>query len=508
MRDGERGGFGQTAGGGGVTRRQVLRAAGAGGVLLLAGGLTGCDPGEPPASSGPALTSPPERISAGGRLDVTLVAAPATVADGGSTRPAFTYNGGTPGPTLRVRPGDVLTVTLVNHLDEPTSLHTHGLHVSPTGAGDNPFVTVPAGAQRTYRYQIPADHRSGLFWYHPHVHGRVAAQVAAGLVGAIVVEDAVDAALRGVAPEDTILVLADPLLGADPTAADPMTRMAGREGEVVLVNGRRQPRLAGRAGTLVRWRLLNASPSRFYALSLEGHDFHVIASDGGRLDRPRPVGEVLLVPGERVEVLVALPRAGSFALRTRPVSRGTTMMGEIVSTAAGPLTLATLVVAGADAGPPAVPATIAPLDDLRGLVPARTRDVTLSMGMGGMGGMGGGMMGGGQHGGMADGGFLIDGRSYAEGRVDIAARLGTVEDWVVRNSSTMHHPFHLHTWPFQVLERSDGAAVPGWKDTVDVPAGGWVRLRIPFRDLAGRTVHHCHILDHEDLGMMGTIEVR
>ena len=72
----------------------------------------------------------------------------------------------------------------------------------------------------------------------------------------------------------------------------------------------------------------------------------------------------------------------------------------------------------------------------------------------------------------------------------------------------MAHPFHLHVWPFQVVSRSDGAADPGWRDTVDVPAGGTVVIRIPFTDIPGRTVYHCHILDHEDLGMMGIIEVR
>ena len=118
----------------------------------------------------------------------------------------------------------------------------------------------------------------------------------------------------------------------------------------------------------------------------------------------------------------------------------------------------------------------------------------MTMGMGGSGG---------------DGQFRIDGRSFDAGRVDITTALGTTEDWVIHNTSTMDHPFHLHVWPFRVVERSDGAALPsGWKDTVNVPAGQTVRLRIPFHDIPGRTVYHCHILDHEDLGMMGVIETR
>jgi FtsP/CotA-like multicopper oxidase with cupredoxin domain len=121
---------------------------------------------------------------------------------------------------------------------------------------------------------------------------------------------------------------------------------------------------------------------------------------------------------------------------------------------------------------------------------------------GGMGGMGGG---GGGGGGMS---FTIDGRTFDPRRTDLRTRLGRVEDWTITNNSAMDHPFHLHVWPFRVLARSDDAPLaPGWKDTVNVPAGGSVTVRIPFDRVPGRTVYHCHILDHEDLGMMGVIRV-
>ena len=107
-----------------------------------------------------------------------------------------------------------------------------------------------------------------------------------------------------------------------------------------------------------------------------------------------------------------------------------------------------------------------------------------------------------------DGQLTIDGRTFDPERVDITTSLGTVEDWVLTNTSTMDHPFHLHVWPFQVVDGGDARAERAWRDTVNVPAGGSVRIRIPFRDLAGRTVYHCHILDHEDLGMMGTIDTQ
>ena len=175
------------------TRRQFLGAAA--GVLAvgvaaaLSEGLAGAVPAARIPSGGTPFAQPQELVSANGRLDVELVAAPSNIPFGTGTRFAYTYNGTTPGPTLRVRPGDVLSITLVNRLGETTNLHTHGLHVSPSGHADNVFVAVANGARRTYTYEIPHDHRSGTFWYHPHMHEMVAPQVFGGLAGMIIVED-------------------------------------------------------------------------------------------------------------------------------------------------------------------------------------------------------------------------------------------------------------------------------------------------------------------------------
>jgi FtsP/CotA-like multicopper oxidase with cupredoxin domain len=140
----------------------------------------------------------------------------------------------------------------------------------------------------------------------------------------------------------------------------------------------------------------------------------------------------------------------------------------------------------------ALPPTVASVTAEELTISAK-RTVTLGMGGGG-GGMGGGSM-------MA---FTIDGKSFDPNRTDITARIGTAEEWAIRNTSVMDHPFHLHVWPFQIV---GGPPTAGWKDTVNVPAGTTVTIRIPFTDLTGRTVYHCHILDHEDLGMMGVINV-
>ncbi len=511
-----------------LSRRQVLAGLGAGGALIAVGGLAACtrNPagttsdgstanGSTASGSLPSsgFAQPVELSSQNGRLDVTLIAAAGSVPYAGGTRWALTYNGTTPGPTLRVRPGDVLTVTLENRLDAPTNLHTHGLHVSPEGDSDNVFVMVDPGQRHIYSYQIPADHPSGTFWYHPHHHGQVARQVFGGMAGVIIVEDALDRLPELAAATARILVLADPNIGATAAVLDVamMQRMTGREGSAILVNGLPQPRIPARTGTLEHWRIVNASASRYYALRLDGQQLLLVASDGGRLDAPHAIDELVLVPGERAEVLIPVT-AGTHALTTRTVDRGGMGAagqgagmggggmgrGGAAATSQNPTVIATLEVTGDATTAAALPTVLRdPADPVPGSVTG-TRDVTLSMNMGmGMGGTGG------------DGQFLIDGRTFDANRVDITTRLGTTEDWVIRNTSTMDHPFHLHVWPFRVVERSDGAALPpGWKDTVNVPAGQSVRLRIPFRDLSGKAVYHCHILDHEDLGMMGIIDTQ
>jgi FtsP/CotA-like multicopper oxidase with cupredoxin domain len=111
--------------------------------------------------------------------------------------------------------------------------------------------------------------------------------------------------------------------------------------------------------------------------------------------------------------------------------------------------------------------------------------------------------------GMGNGEFVIDGKSFDEQRIDYTAKLGTTEDWVITNNSMMTHPFHIHVWPFQVVSVSDGSTPPeGWYDTINIPAMQSVTIRMPINDFDGKTVYHCHILDHEDLGMMGVINVQ
>jgi FtsP/CotA-like multicopper oxidase with cupredoxin domain len=328
----------------------------------------------------------------------------------------------------------------------------------------------------------------------------VAEQVAAGLAGAIVIVDDIDDIDEIAGSAERIWILSDPPITDGPAALEPgpMDRMAGRQGETILVNGIERPNVTAEAGVLERWRIVNASASRYYRLALDDHPLHTIASDGGRLNAPVSVEDVLLAPGERVELLVTPSAAGTFALRSLRYDRGSVGMGGGMmgrdSLADREVVLATLTVIGNDK-PADLPSSLLDADDLTLPTPVASRVLELGMGMGGA------MMGGGMGEMMS---FTIDGKTFDPDRTDIRVAEGTVEEWEIRNTSLMDHPFHLHVWPFLV---ADGPSGTGWKDTINVPAGESVRILVPFTGLIGRTVYHCHILDHEDLGMMGVIDV-
>ena len=492
-----------------LTRRQLLAlgAAGAGAAAVGGAGLWWTSGGGGEALGGGRELVQPEVLSSrDGALDLALEAAPARVRIGARTAHVQAFNGSLPGPTLRVRPGDTLRVAMTNGLEAPTNLHVHGLHVSPEDNGDNPFVSIAPGDSFDYDFSLPDDHPPGTYWYHPHRHGHVADQLAAGLYGAIVVEDPDPVPVA----RERVLVVSDLTLDDSGNLAEvsPPQRMMGREGETVLVNGQVRPRAGAAPGERELWRVVNACPARYLRLTLDGQTLRLLGRDVGRLPEPVELTEVTLAPGNRVELLVDT-REGASTLTAAPVDRGSMdgmMGGAMPGDGPGtdePIELLTLEVTGdraADAGP-VPPGPV--LRDLREEPVAARRTLDFAMGMG-MGGMMGGMRGPGQ---MMS--FTIDGRPFDAERTDQRVRVGTVEEWTLTNSSPMDHPMHLHVWPMQVVtEAGREVAAPRWLDVVNVPAFGEVTVRVAFDDFAGRTVYHCHILDHEDLGMMGTLEAR
>lgn len=479
-----------------IPRRRALQlgALGTAGVVVGGWGLArqASRPGSTrtPSGGGTALTLPSELVSSGGVLRVELDAAPRTVTVGGERVTMLGYADHVPGPTLRLRPGDLLQIRLRNGLDEPTNLHVHGLHVSPEGNGDNPFVVIEPGQSFDYSYQLPPDHPAGTYWYHPHLHGTVADQVFGGLYGAIVVDE--DEALP-VARERVLVVSDVSFDGAgNVRPASPQERMMGREGDLLLVNGQVAPVLEGRPGERERWRVVNACTSRYLRLVVDGQRFQLLGMDLDRSPIPEEVDEVVLTPGNRADLLVTLAE-GTTTVGTRGYDRGG--MGGMMSATSGPATLATLAASGDAVAEGGQLPQLPPSRDLRTGEVDRRRELIMEMGMGM--GMRGRMMS-----------FTIDGREFDHERTDQRVAAGAIEEWTIRNTSPMDHPFHLHVWPMQVLEeRGRAVKEPRWRDVVDVPAGGQVVVRIPFEGHTGRTVYHCHILDHEDLGMMGVIDV-
>ena len=426
---------------------------------------------------GKELVQPSVVSSVNGVLNLNLVAAPKLVPYEGGTRWALAYNGSVPGPTLMVKPGDTLNINLVNKTGLMTNLHTHGLHVPPVKNGDNPLIMIENGKTFKYQIKIPTNQRSGTFWYHPHHHEFVASQLSAGLAGAIIVKDAIDAQKEFVSSSDRLMMFSDPRIGSDSSvmSTSMMDKMHGRSGPNVLINGQLKPVVTGKAGVAERWRFINTCPSQYLELSVEGADISVISTDGGRIGKSLAQPYVTMTPGQRYEILVKPKRSGQLK-----ILNGTDVIGYF--NAAG---------SGVDFAP-------ALLGSSPSLTASKSR--TLVIRGAGMMNMGGEM---GQHA-MS---FNFDGKPFNPNVVNQEVKLGTTEDWIIQNRSNMSHPFHIHAWDFQIIDRGDGKSVIGWKDTANVPANSTIKIRIPFKDFGGTTVYHCHILDHEDAGMMGIVRV-
>jgi FtsP/CotA-like multicopper oxidase with cupredoxin domain len=407
-----------------------------------------------------------------------------------------------PGPTIRVKKGDLLKVRLKNSLSllgtnmlghdrDVTNLHTHGLHVSPSGIADNVMRMAMSGDTLEFEYDLSLQEAGTLNFYHPHIHGTVAEQYWGGLVGALVVEDDPASTVLSSIPE-SLLVLKDVTLsgGAPEPYTSMMDYMQGKEGTLVMVNGRVNPVLSVSPGEVRRLRVLNASNSRFYKLALEGHTLQLIGTEGGLLDRPYPLSAVVMAPGERVDLLVkASTTAGAYRLRSLAYgSGGMTTLQEV--------TLLTVECRGAKVRQ-SLPGKINPAAvRVSGVTPAATRRLVLSMGQGR---------------GYINGVSFTDMASAMDSASAIHSTTGTWEVWEIVNQSGMDHPFHQHVNPCQVLSVVGGdpasaalyAQLPAWKDVVNIPRMGSARILVPVMDYDGMAMFHCHIVEHEDIGMMG-----
>jgi suppressor of ftsI len=459
------------------------------------------------------LPHPPELRANGHTLSLTLHAA---IANDGKN--SFYFNGRPDAPTLRLSPGDQLKITYVNDLPakppetclagpcmDMTNLHFHGLAVSPDAPQDD-VLTMLANPGKTLRYtvQIPKDHPPGLYWYHTHPHGESYRQALDGMSGALVIEgiESYFPALAGL-PE-RVLIVRGRSIGNDQQSAGLKQRVelnsyvcGGKPDaptEVMTVNGSVRPQIEIAPRERQFWRLVNASADRYLDLQLEGQSFEIVAMDGMPITahdlnyRTRVADHVLLPPAGRVEAIVSGPEGGTpRRLISRCVDTGPDgdpnpemILADIVPHAAADSTrkivetlrkpdLKTLDLAAEERTPPRFTVTF-------------TEDKN---------------------------GFYINGEKFAPDAAPmVRTKVGTFQHWKIANATKELHPMHIHQVHFLAYAENDKPiADPLWLDTVNVPYGGSVDVIMDFTDpvIKGMSVFHCHLLNHEDKGMMAKV---
>lgn len=499
-----------------MNRRTFLGAMGSGAGLLLADPLQGG-----PLSRLADFDSLerqvrrnalPRMASVNGE-SLSLRAHAATADIGRGHSDVLTLNGSLPAPTIRLRRGDTARIDLRNDLEEPTILHWHGLDV-PEEADGHPRLAIGPG--ETYSYEFTVRERAGTYWYHPHPHGRTAAQTYLGMAGLLIVEDE-DNRPAGL-PSDTHtipLVLQDKRLGEAASLSYALAmgpdRMYGFLGDTAFGNGVADPTVSVERG-LYRLQLLNASNARIFDVGLSnGAEFTLLGTDGGLLEAPVRLQRMMLATGERADILVdfSSQRPGDrVMLRSLEFEVPGMMMGMMGGRGMGGrmggrgmaggapqgalMDLVEFVVLDqrADAAPP-LPNRLStiPRPELVGDTPTRTfRFNSVMMN------------------------HTINGRSFDPGRIDERVPMGRTEVWTLVNESQLPHPVHIHVGQFRILSRTGGRnrVMPwetGLKDTVLVLPREQVEVAVRFDHHPGLFLLHCHNLEHEDMGMMLNFEV-
>jgi len=450
-------------------------------------GLVSCAPIEPvqPPGFADAIAMPaPLDLDPDPRvIEIDLVARPTSLSlvPAGPTS-MYGFDGSVPGPLIEANVGDRLVVHFRNELPEPTTVHWHGIRL-PNAMDGVPELTqpaVPPGGTFDYRCELPDE---GLYWYHPHV--RSAPQVAAGLYGAIVVRAPDEPVI-----DEAVLVLSDAPVDDDgsllaPDTGGDLATLFGREGNVVLVNGRVRPSIRARLGVPMRLRVVNAAISRYFQLALGSVPFTVIGGEAGLFATQREINRPVLAPGQRLD-LVIVPRGAPgqiLTMRWIPFDRGygSTEFRD-------PVDLLTIVL---ERGPdtivpippipsrPFVPLDASAASSIEVELTRNDRDGRLALG--------------------------FDGIPDWEA-TPYPVRLGEVQRWTFRNTLDWAHPMHLHGFFFQPLDAA-GRPLGYWADTIDVPVDGEASFLVQWDERPGLWMMHCHILDHADVGMMGMVEL-
>ena len=394
------------------------------------------------------------------------------------------------GPTLRMKPGETLKIRLINdlppnrdmmpgnpsypHQFNNTNFHFHGAHCSPSGIADNVMRSMVPGKSYDIEITLPADHTRGTYWYHPHHHGSADVQVASGMAGAIIVEGDFADVPEIAQARERVMLLAEVVFDAYYMIEDFGTLFPETATRFLAINGQRRPTIDMRPGEVQRWRLVGSQYQDNMLLELDQHR--------------------LMAPGQRADVLVQAGGPGAYELNTMPFDQGH-------DSPTGPL--ARVVVAG-EPLPMKLPAALPkpPLATIRDseITGRRTLVFGATEPQNNIAGH------------WQEYAFTVDGKTFDPARIDQRVRLGAVEEWTIRNTHKHDdHMFHIHTNPFQVIEiGGQPQADRTWRDTVVVPrpaTGGSTVIRSRFLDYTGVFMMHCHMMNHEELGMMQTVEV-
>src|SRR6202140_1220843 len=474
-------------------------------VVLCSLEMTGKPPG--------LLSKPPELRAKDHTLSLTLHAGIAS--DG---KNSFYFNDQPNAPTLRLSPGDQLKITYINDLPtkpqesclatpcmDMTNLHFHGLTIFPDAPQDAVLTMMAMpGKALHYTVQIPKDHPPGLYWYHTHPHGESYRQVLDGMSGAIVIEgmESYFPGLPGL--RERVLVVRGRSIKSDPQSADLKQRVdlssevCGGEQEapeeVMTVNGSVRPAIEIAPGERQFWRIANASADRYVDLEVEGQTFEIVAMDGEPIalhdpdHRTRVASHVLLPPAGRLEAIVTGPAGGNgrrlitHCVDTGPAGDPNPAMvladialrswaapaGKISATSVKP-DFSAVHLANEEKAPPRFTVTF-------------TEDKN---------------------------GFYINGEKFPPDSAPMGrAKVGSYQHWKIVNATKELHPMHIHQVHFLAYAENDRPiADPVWLDTVNVPFGGSVDVVMDFTDpvIRGMSVFHCHLLNHEDKGMMAKI---
>ncbi|MEE9319935.1 MAG: multicopper oxidase domain-containing protein [Granulosicoccus sp.] len=417
--------------------------------------------------------------------------------------PTYGINGSYLGPTIKLRNGESVQLNVHNTIGETSTLHWHGLHL-PASADGGPHQQIEHGENWQAKFDVKQ--HAATFWYHSHMMHKTGFQVYHGLAGMIIVEDE-STGNRGLPQDygidDIPVILQDRRFNRDGTLqylSSMHDSMMGMHGDNLLVNGTDNPHLTARTNTL-RLRLLNGSNARIYKLSFnDGRQFQKIATDGGLLERPVATNNIILAPAERAEIIVDVSDGKPVSLVSNTPTQGG-MMGRMM----GDSTKFTVLdIIPEENRRPAIqlPEKLLTLPTPDSDKAVRTRQFELNMGMGmGM------MMRRGRA------AMTINGKSMDMNRIDEVVKLGTQEIWVIDNPTMLSHPFHIHDVQFRILDRNGSMPSDleaGFKDTVLVRPNERVRVLLGFADYADPDrpyMYHCHILEHEDAGMMGQFTV-